>query len=81
MVCSPHCISTAQCKGTTPQIYQQQNHCTLPIKYDGTIITDIKRPNIQGRDFRIPVQILMNIKDRNITGEGSPTLRREKMAG
>lgn len=70
------------CKDTTPQIHQhqqQQKHCTLPIKYDGTIITDIKRPHIQGRDFRVPVQILMNIKDRNITGEGSPTLRRERV--
>ena len=50
----------------------------LPIKYDCTIITDIKRPDIQGRNFGIPVQILMNIKDRNITGKSSSTLRKKK---
>lgn len=27
----------------------------LPIKYDRTIITDIKRPDIQGGNFGIPV--------------------------
>lgn len=52
--------------------------CMLPIKYDCTIIADIKRPDIQGRNFRIPIQILMNIKDRNIAGKGPSTLRRMK---
>jgi hypothetical protein len=52
----------------------------LPIKYDCTIIADIKRPDVQGRNFRIPVQILMNIKDRNITGKSSSPLgRKERM--
>lgn len=33
----------------------------IPIKYYCTIITNVQRPDIQRRYFRIPVQVLMNL--------------------
>lgn len=33
----------------------------IPIKYYCTIITNVQRPDIQCRYFRIPVQVLVNL--------------------
>lgn len=47
-----------------------------PVEDHSAVVTDVKRPHVQSGDFRVPVQILMNLQHRNITRKRPSALHR-----
>lgn len=51
----------------------------LPVVKYTAVITDIQRPGVQAGHMRAPVQIIVNLKQGNVTRKGPSTLHDKQM--
>lgn len=51
----------------------------LPVVEYTAVITDIQRPGVQTGHVRAPVQVIVNLKQGNVTGKCPSTLHDKQM--